>query len=601
MTIQPDPPWKKLLSRDGKSPDGARLLLRLVRECWQFRGRLLPAVSALLALAGTRLYLTWLVKLWAEGPLVTGDTADMVRLFMLSTAVTGGMVVAVFFSLYMLSSVNQRMLQSLRNKAHYSVIRADMRKIREYRAGDLYSRVFNDIGLLSGFVGNVFQRMLGETCVAVGSIVMMFYLNWRLALTVIIVVPMAALMLAGITGIVRRWAESAQTRLGALSAVFTEQVRGISTIKGYRTEDFEHGRFARINRVYRQRFLRGDIWSAALLSIIWLITGLGLLCLIWYGTRQVMSGEITAGALLAFCLYAGQTVEPVRKLSDVHVGLQRTMAAAGRIFQVLDLYVVKTDGGLSISHPARGALQFEHVRFRYKDDESLFEDLDFRIEPQETVAIVAASGGGKSTLARLLLRFWDANAGRILLDGADLKDLSLSQLRNAICVVEQDPFIFSGLLEDNIRYGSWEASAAEIERAADLACLGPLVESLPRGLHASLEEGGQDLSGGQKQRIALARAIVRDPAVLVLDEATSAIDSDTEREIFQRIAGWLTRRTVLLMAHRLSTVSRFDRIVMIEGGTVAGDGSVSQLVRECPPFRRLFHEQFDPLKAADTD
>jgi ATP-binding cassette subfamily B protein len=224
------------------------------------------------------------------------------------------------------------------------------------------------------------------------------------------------------------------------------------------------------------------------------------------------------------------------------------------------------------------------------------EDLNFSIAPKETVAVVAASGGGKSTLAKLLLRFWDADTGRVLLDGTDLKDVSLSQLRRAICVVEQETFVFSGSLRDNIRYGSWEAPAETIERAADLACLEPLVASMPGGLDASLEEGGQDLSGGQKQRIALARAIVRDPAVLVLDEATSAIDSDTEREIFERMAGWLSMRTVLVMAHRLSTVSRFDRIVMMAEGKVAGDGSVSRLVGDCPPFQRLFYEQLDPLK-----
>lgn len=257
-------------------------------------------------------------------------------------------------------------------------------------------------------------------------------------------------------------------------------------------------------------------------------------------------------------------------------------------------------GRTAISLPVRGALRFEDVRFRYRADEPVLAGVTLSIAPMETVGLVAASGGGKSTIANLLMRFFDPDQGRILLDGVDLRALRLADLRRAVGVVEQDPFIFSGALIDNIRYGSWHTSTAAITAAVSLAGLEPLVSSLPGGLHAVLREGGRDLSGGQKQRIALARAVVRDPAVLVLDEATSALDSDSERQIFVQLQDWLRRRTVLVMAHRLATIRRFERVIVLEGGRVVGDGSVSRLLSGCPAFERLFAEQIVPLGAATT-
>ena len=225
----------------------------------------------------------------------------------------------------------------------------------------------------------------------------------------------------------------------------------------------------------------------------------------------------------------------------------------------------------------------------------MLDDLTLRVAPHETAALVAASGGGKSTLAGLLVRFTDPQRGAILLDGVDIRALRLADLRHAVCVVEQDPFIFSGPLIENIRYGSPHASRTTIDAAVARAGLEALVSTLPGGLHASLQEAGGDLSGGQKQRIALARAIVRDPAVLVLDEATSALDSDTEGQIFAGLDQWLRRRTVLVMAHRLATISRFERVIVLQGGRVVGDGSVAELLRSCAAFGELFAEQLTPL------
>jgi ABC-type multidrug transport system fused ATPase/permease subunit len=243
-------------------------------------------------------------------------------------------------------------------------------------------------------------------------------------------------------------------------------------------------------------------------------------------------------------------------------------------------------------------LRFEKVRFEYRPGQGVLRGLDLAISPSETVALVAMSGGGKSTLANLLIRFTDPQSGRILIDGMDLREVRLAELRRVVCVAQQEPFVFSGSLLDNIRYGSLSAARDEIDLAVLLAGLEEFVGAMPGGLNGYLTEGGRNLSGGQKQRIALARAVVRNPTVLVLDEATSAIDGETEQAIFERMRPWLAQRTVLIMSHRLATITRFPRIIVLQDGRITGDGTVLELIETCPVFRSLFAEQLAPLESS---
>ena len=574
---------------------GTQIFLRLVRECMQSPLRLTVALVSLLTVAVAQLYLTWLVKLWTEGPVLHGDRVMLDWILTRGACVTTGIVGSVFLSRYLLNSINQRMVERLRNAVHAHVLAVGVGAVRKLPNGEWLSRVFNDAGALSGFVRDVLKRLVGEGIVLVGALAMMFYLQWRLALIGCVLVPLVGVLLSRIGDVIRRRGATSQQRVGELNATLSEQLRGLTTIKGFQTETREHERFARQNAHYRQEVLRSEWWTAMLMTIVWLVTGIGLLAILWYGTRQVFSGTSTPGQLFAFVLYAVQTVEPLRRLSEVQAMLQRAIAAAARVYEIIDAPAAEPQGALRLPGTLRGELQLEGVCFRYRADEPVLNDLTLRIGARETAAVVAASGGGKSTLAGLLVRFADPQRGGILLDGIDIRALRLADLRRAVCVVEQDPFIFSGLLIENIRYGSRHASQATIDAAVARAGLEALVSTLPGGLQATLQEAGGDLSGGQKQRIALARAIVRDPAVLVLDEATSALDSDTEGQIFTGLDAWLRQRTVLVMAHRLATVSRFERIIVLQGGRVVGDGSVAELLRSCAAFGDLFAEQLTPL------
>lgn len=571
------------------------IFTRLVRECLRFPGRLVLIVTGLLSLGAGQLYLTWIAKLWAEGPLLSGDRAAMAALALKAALTSVTMMAGLFVSRYLLNSVNQRMVERLRNQAQQCLLALEVPAIRRFQSGELMSRIFNDAGALSGFVREILRRLIGETIVIAGAVAMLFYLDWPLALLAVVMAPAVALLLSRVGRVIRRTGMRAQEEIGVLSALLSEQLMGVTTIKGFRAEAAEQRRFARQDARYRHQVMRGEWWSAILMTSIWLITALGLLLAVWYGSDQVAAGRLTTGGLLAFCLYAVQTAEPVRRLSEVQGLLQRAIAAGARLFEITDLPFVERDGTAALSAEPGGELRIERVHFRYRADKPVLEDFSLRLGGRETVALVAASGGGKSTLAALLLRFRDPERGAILLDGIDLRQLRLAELRRVICVAEQEPFVFSAPLVDNIRYGRPQASREQVEAAAALAGLEPLVRSLPGGLEGALAEGGRNLSGGQKQRIALARIIVRDPAVLVLDEATNALDSDTERQLFTQLEAWLARRTVLVMAHRLSTISRFRRVVVLENGRSAGDGTVDELLAGCPAFSRLFAEQLTPL------
>jgi len=574
---------------------GSQVFTRLVRECLHFPGRLLAVFLSLLCLDGAQLYLTWLVKRWVEEAVLNRDDTGLRWLMVTGTLVTVAAVVAVFVSRYMLNSVNQRMLQRMRDALHQRLMGMGVTAVRQFPSGEWMSRFFNDAGALSGFVRDILKRLIGEGAIFIGAIAMMFYLQWRLALATCVLVPMVGVLLDRLGGVIRHRGSAAQSAIGNLSAALNEQLLGLTTIKGFQTERVEHQRFVRHNAGYRREVMGSEWWTALLMTLVWLITGVGFLLVVWYGTRKVLRGQVLPADLLAFCLYAFQTVEPLRRLSEVQGMLQRAIAAAARVYEVIDAGEAEPEGIATFSGTVRGEVRLEHLEFRYRAEEPVIEGVDLCIAPHETVALVAASGGGKSTLASLLSRFADPQRGRILIDGVSLGALRLAALRRAVCVVEQNPFIFSGPLIDNIRYGSWQAPLRAIDAAVALAGLRPLVNSLPGGLHAVLEEAGHDLSGGQKQRIALARAIVRNPAVLVLDEATSALDSDTEGQMFAQLDDWLRQRTVLVMAHRLSTVSRFGRVVVLHAGRVIGDGSIDELLRTCPTFVQLFAEQLAPL------
>lgn len=564
---------------------------RLLGELLEDRGTLAAAVASLLGLSASQLYLTWITKRWVQEGIVPRDPEAILRLSALSAAIAVVMVAMLFASSYLLARIHQDTIRRLRARMQERLLASTLPSLARFPAGDLVSRMLNDCAALSGFAEAVLKRIVGEGFLLVGAVVLMFVLEWRLAAAIFVAGPPVAWLIATLGRAIRRRGLHAQRELGALAALFGEQLAGTSTIKGFGAEAHEGARFRERNDAQSASVLRGEWWTSALLASVWMATALALVLATAYGGLLVASGRLSEGVILSFCLYAVQTVEPARRLGEVYGRLQRALASAERVYEVIDLRDLERGGERAAAAPVRGEIAFDGVGFSYAEGPPVLADLRFTLRRGERVAIVAASGGGKTTLARLLVRFLDPRAGTIALDGTDLRELRLDVVRGAVTVVEQEPFVFAGSVLDNVRYGSWQATRDEVEAAIRRAGLGRWLDDLEGGLDGALLEAGRNLSGGQKSRLALARAIVRDPAVLVLDETTSAVDGAIEAQIFAEIADWLAQRTVIVMAHRLSTVSLCGRVLLLDGGRLAAEGTVADLIATSPPFARLFADQ----------
>ncbi len=452
--------------------------MRIARELLRYPLPVFAAAVSLVGLGATQLALPWVIKEWLQGPVAEGGV-PLAEHVLAALAIVGLLALFIVSSRSLLVSVDQRLVERLRSAAVDHILRLEPATVERYPTGDVMSRVFQDVALLSGVTGTVMQRILGDGLLMIGALFMMFLLQWRLALAACLLAAIVVFALGATGRIIRRLGAVAQERMGTLSTILQEQLQGFTTIKGYQTEAQEAARFSEVNRSYRDTAVYAGAWSATLIGSAFLFAATGFVAAVWLGSQQVAAGRITVGSLLAFCLYAGLTVEPMRRLAETQGFLQRSLPAAERLFELLDLPLqsdATASSMLAPSTPARSvhaprprsrgiAVEFENVHFRYLPNRPLLEGVDLRVPPGDRIAVVAASGGGKTTLASLLLRFRDSSAGRILLDGVDLRSYPIPELRRMVCVVEQKPFLFSGPLIENLRYGSWNAREAEILEA----------------------------------------------------------------------------------------------------------------------------------------
>ena len=488
------------------------------------------------------------------------------------------MALLLFASRALLVSLGQEMLRRLRDAAAARLLAARLSALRRHATGDLLSRVFVDASMLSGFGENLLRRLVGDGLLAAGAVAMMFVLAPRLALIACVVAPLVALLLGALGETIRRRGARAQARAGALSALLAEQLRGVTAIRGTGAERDEAERFAASDAAYVRAVLRAETGASLLISAVFAAAAAGFLLAVSAGGRALAAGSLSPGTLLAFCLYAGQTVEPLRRLAEVHGLMQRALAAADRLFEVLDLPIEACASRPARgTAPLRGALRLREVRFRYQRELPLLEGIDLEIAEGERLGLAAATGSGKSTLARLIVRLEEPQGGRILLGGIDLAEVPLADLRRAVHVVEPEPFVFSGSLLANVRLGSPGCSRTRAADAVERAGLSPLLSALPGGLDGEVGETARLLSTGEKQRVALARALLADPALLVLDEATSALDVETEDAVFFAIDPWLAARTVLVVSHRLGTLARCPRVALLLAGRIARIGPPAEI------------------------
>jgi subfamily B ATP-binding cassette protein MsbA len=486
-----------------------------------------------------------------------------------------------YFSAFLMTDIGQRVVRDLRDQLFRHTLDQSAEFFSQRTTGQLMSRVTNDVSQVQQAVSETIGDLLREGLALIGYAALLFYWDYKLALVCVTGAPLVVYPLVRLGQRVRRTSRRSHEEVERLSHITAEAFTGHRIVKAFGAEGHEARRFSRASeRLYRTN-LKVTSTVAVLPPLMEFLGGLAIVALIWYGSRGISSGEMTQGNFLAFIFAAFMMYTPVKKLSRVNTNLQQAIAAAERIFETLDTHSeVKEREGARQLAPLRESVEFRNVSFAYKDAAAspILQDVSFRVRAGEVVAIVGLSGAGKTTLVNLIPRFYDATGGAILVDGVDIRDVTLRSLRSQVGIVTQETVLFDDSIASNIAYGSPAATQSDIERAARAAHAHEFISLLPDGYQTDIGERGQRLSGGQRQRLAIARALLKNSPILILDEATSSLDAESEQLVQDALANLMRNRTAFVIAHRLSTVRRADKIVALERGRVAEIGTHEELL-----------------------
>ncbi|WP_286191926.1 ABC transporter transmembrane domain-containing protein [Roseomonas genomospecies 6] len=572
-------------------------LRRLFPFLWPYRLQILGAVLALTVAAGTVLGLGQGMRVLVDQGFVAGDSALLDRALLVLLAVIVLMAASTFGRFYLVSWIGERVVADIRRAVYGHVVKLSPGFFETTKTGEILSRLTTDTEVLQGVVGSSVSIALRNLLMFVGGTVMLLVTSPKLAGLVFLGVPVVILPIIVMGRRVRALSRASQDKIADLGSFVEETLGAIRTMQAYTHEAIDRSLFgARVEDAFATARRRVTVRAIMTVIVIVLVFGsVGLI--LWIGGHDVLAGRLTVGQLSAFVIYSVVVAGSVGAISEVAGDLQRAAGATERLFDLLDTEseIRAPASPLALPEPPQGALSFRDVRFHYpsRPDWAALKDFSLDIQPGETVALVGPSGSGKSTVFQLLLRFYDPQAGTVALDGVDIREADPVEVRRRLGLVSQDPVVFSANAWENIRYGRPDATDEEVLAAAEAAHALEFLEALPEGLGTFLGEKGVRLSGGQRQRLSIARAILRDPPVLLLDEATSALDAESERMVQDALDKLMTRRTTIIIAHRLATVLNADRIVVMEQGRVVATGRHADLVREGGLYARLAALQFD--------
>jgi len=585
----------------GKAFD-ARLARKALVFVLPYKKQLAIALAAMLATAATGLVAPILMKTAIDRGMKKGDVqiltvvaALYVITYLLRWAFNYRQSLAV-------ATLGQRVIYDIRHRLFSHLQNQSLSFFDKREVGRIIARLTSDTDALNELLTSGSLSLVTDLLTVVGIIVIMVKMNLELSLLTFTIVPFIWMVSMFFRGKVRTAYREVRKKVATVTATVAENVSGVRVVKSFSREKENLRRFKEVNRENRDAYMHAATIQAVFSLLVGLVSAAGLCIIFWCGGLKVLAGALTLGALVAFRDYMSRFFAPIQEMSQLYQTMQSAMAGAERIFEILDTEpAVRDKPGATLMPPIRGEVEFRNVNFSYGDT-PILKDMSFKAEPGQTIALVGPTGAGKTTVINLLARQYDIRSGSVLIDGHDIRDVTVKSLRSQMGVVLQDSFLFPGSVKDNIRYGRLDATDKEVEAVAQALGAHEFIMELPRGYDTDVREGGTKLSSGQKQIVSFARALLADPKILILDEATSSVDTQTEMLIQEALKKLLKGRTSFVIAHRLSTITEADKILVIDGGRIVESGTHDELLANGGLYNRLYEMQFSmDVTAAESD
>ena len=574
------------------------LYLRALKYVKAYWVRALAALVCTAIASGCTAYLPWVIKDMVDQVLRDKDTAMLNYIVISIVVVFIIRGISYYGQSYLMNYVGQRVIIDIRKAVFEKLQRLSMSFYDKHKTGTIMSYVTNDVSALqSAMVENVVE-MFTETVILIVSIAMMLYLDWKLFLVTFATFPVVLFFIDSFGKRIRKSGSRIQEAAADITSVLQEVASSPRVIKSFVRESYEVERFDKENMNNFRANMKYAQLSSTLTPTIEFVAAVGVSVILWYGGNSVINGSITAGSLVAFLTYAVNISNPIKRLSRVIGNIQKALAAAQRVFDVLDLpEKIQNAPDAKALPPVKGDVRFKNVSFAYNESEEVLSNVSFEVKPGEMIAFVGPSGAGKSTVASLLPRFYDVTTGSITIDGEDIRKVTLNSLREQVGIVPQETVLFNGSVYDNILYGRLDATREEVETAAKAANAHDFIMQLPNGYETMLGDRGMNISGGQRQRISIARAILKNPQILILDEATSALDTESERVVQEALDRLMVGRTSFVIAHRLSTIKNADKIMVLEKGQLIEQGNHDELMAMDGLYAHLYKIQYRSKEA----